>query len=56
MTDIVTKAQRSALVAKVKRAGNAPAELGLVAIFRALGVTGWRRRAAHCACGDRTSA
>ena len=45
MTDILTKAQRSALMAKVKGWGNASTELRLVAVFRALGITGWRRSA-----------
>ncbi len=43
MTDILTPAQRSALMAKVRSSGNASTELRLVAVFRALGVTGWRR-------------
>jgi DNA mismatch endonuclease, patch repair protein len=43
MTDIFTQAQRSALMAKVLSKGNASTELKLVAVFRALGVTGWRR-------------
>lgn len=43
MTDILTPAQRSALMAKVKGWGNASTELRLVATLRALGVTGWRR-------------
>lgn len=43
MTDILTKVQRSALMAKVKGSGNASTELRLVAVFRALGITGWRR-------------
>jgi DNA mismatch endonuclease (patch repair protein) len=43
MTDILTKAQRSALMAKVRGRGNASTELRLIAVFRALGVTGWRR-------------
>ncbi len=43
MTDILTPAQRSALMAKVRSTGNASTELKLVAVFRALGVTGWRR-------------
>ncbi len=43
MTDILTQAQRSALMAKVKGWGNASTELKLVAVFRALGITGWRR-------------
>jgi uncharacterized protein (DUF433 family) len=43
MTDILTRRQRSALMAKVKGSGNASTELRLVAVFRALGITGWRR-------------
>lgn len=43
MTDILTKAERSALMAKVKGWGNASTELRLVAVFRALGISGWRR-------------
>ncbi len=46
MTDILTKPQRSALMAKVKGSGNASTELRLVAVFRALGISGWRRKAA----------
>jgi DNA G:T-mismatch repair endonuclease len=45
MTDILTKAQRSANMAKIRSAGNASTELRLVSMFRALGVTGWRRGA-----------
>ncbi len=43
MPDILTKAQRSALMAKVRSKGNASTELRLVVVFRALGITGWRR-------------
>lgn len=43
MTDILSPAQRSALMAKVRSKGNASTELRLVAVFRALGITGWRR-------------
>ena len=52
----LTVAQRSALMAKVKDWSNAATELRLVAVFRALDIIDWRRRAAHCACGDRASA
>jgi DNA mismatch endonuclease, patch repair protein len=45
MTDILTPAKRSALMAKVKAWGNASTELRLAAVFRALGITGWRRKA-----------
>ncbi len=44
MTDILSPAQRSALMAKVRSSGNASTELRLVAVFRALGITGWRRK------------
>lgn len=43
MTDILTPVQRSALMAKVRSTGNASTELRLVAVFRALRITGWRR-------------
>jgi len=45
MTDILTKTQRSTLMAKVKGSGNASTELRLVAVFRARRITGWRRDA-----------
>jgi DNA mismatch endonuclease, patch repair protein len=45
MTDILSVAQRSALMAKVRSTGNASTELRLVAVFRALGISGWRRGA-----------
>lgn len=54
MTDILTKAQRSALMAKVKGSGNASTELRLVAVFRALGITGWRRGGVIRAAGSRS--
>lgn len=54
MTDILTKAQRSAHMAKVKGWGNASTELRLVAVFRALGITGWRRDAVIRAAGPRS--
>jgi DNA mismatch endonuclease (patch repair protein) len=44
MTDIFTPAQRSALMAKVRGSGNASTELRLAALFRTLGITGWRRK------------
>lgn len=43
MSDILILAQRSALMAKERGSGNASTELRLVAAFRALGITGWRR-------------
>ena len=55
MTDILTKAQRSALMAKVKGWGNASTELRLLAVFRALGITGWRRGAVIRAAAPRST-
>ena len=43
MADILTPAERSALLARVRSAGNASTELRLVALLRAGGITGWRR-------------
>ena len=45
MPDILTKSQRSALMAKVRGTGNGSTELRLMAVFRANGITGWRRGA-----------
>ena len=45
MTDILTPARRSALMARVRGTGNASTELRLIAVFRAHRVTGWRRSA-----------
>ncbi|MBC7365804.1 MAG: very short patch repair endonuclease [Undibacterium sp.] len=43
MTDIFSKKKRSAVMAAVRSRGNKATELRLVAIFRAHGITGWRR-------------
>lgn len=43
MPDIFTKAQRSRLMARIRSRGNARTELALVQVFRAHGITGWRR-------------
>jgi DNA mismatch endonuclease (patch repair protein) len=43
MTDIFSKAKRSEVMAAIKSAGNKDTELKLIAIFRANGITGWRR-------------
>ncbi|MBC7365801.1 MAG: very short patch repair endonuclease [Undibacterium sp.] len=43
MADIFTKRKRSAVMAAVRSRGNAATELRLIAIFRAHGLTGWRR-------------
>jgi DNA mismatch endonuclease (patch repair protein) len=43
MADPLTRAERSALMAKVRSKGNLSTEMRLVRIFRANGITGWRR-------------
>lgn len=43
MADILTPKQRSALMARIRSAGNASTELRLVALLRAAGICGWRR-------------
>src|SRR5437016_5248488 len=43
MADTVTKAKRSQVMAAIRSRGNKATELRLVAIFRAAGITGWRR-------------
>ena len=43
MADILSKKERSALMAKVRSRGNDSTELRLIALFRELGITGWRR-------------
>ena len=45
MADIMTKSRRSALMAKVRSAGNGSTELRLMRIFKTHGITGWRRGA-----------
>ena len=46
MADIYTRAQRSALMAKVRGRGNATTEGALAAVLRAQGWSGWRRQQA----------
>ena len=43
MADILTAKQRSALMARIRSAGNASTELRVVALLRAAGIGGWRR-------------
>ncbi|MFT3830569.1 MAG: very short patch repair endonuclease [Opitutaceae bacterium] len=43
MADILTPEQRSALMARIRSAGNASTELRLVTLLRAAGIRGWRR-------------
>jgi DNA mismatch endonuclease (patch repair protein) len=43
MTDVLSKQKRSQVMAAVRSKGNRVTELRLVSIFRAHGITGWRR-------------
>src|SRR5258708_33881784 len=43
MPDVFTKAKRSAVTARIRRSGNKDSELRMIALFRAHGITGWRR-------------
>ena len=44
MPDIFTKAKRSEVMARIRSRGNKDTELALVRVFRAHGITGWRRQ------------
>ena len=43
MPDIFTKAKRSDVMSRIRSRGNRATELALVRVFRAEGITGWRR-------------
>jgi len=45
MPDVFTKAKRSAVMSRIRSRGNKDTELRLMAVFRAQGITGWRRQA-----------
>src|SRR5476651_399510 len=45
MPDIFSKRKRSAVMAAIRSRGNKATELRLIAVFRAQGITGWRRGA-----------
>jgi DNA mismatch endonuclease (patch repair protein) len=45
MADIFTKRKRSAVMSAIRSRGNTATELRLIAVFRAHGITGWRRGA-----------
>ena len=44
MPDVFSKAKRSEVMSHIRGAGNKDTELRLIRIFRAHGITGWRRR------------
>jgi DNA mismatch endonuclease (patch repair protein) len=43
MPDVFTKAKRSEMMSRIRGRGNKETELALARIFRAVGITGWRR-------------
>ena len=43
MPDVFTKTKRSAVMARIRSRGNLATEMRMIAIFRAHGITGWRR-------------
>ena len=45
MPDFLTKKKRSELMATIRSTGNKATELRFIAVFRAHGITGWRRGA-----------
>ena len=45
MADVFTEAKRSAVMAAIRGSGNKDTELRMIALFRAHGITGWRRNA-----------
>lgn len=44
MPDVFTKAKRSDVMSRIRSRGNQATELALVRVFRAEGITGWRRQ------------
>lgn len=44
MADVFTPAKRSAVMARIRSRGNRDTEVALVRVFRAQGITGWRRQ------------
>jgi DNA mismatch endonuclease (patch repair protein) len=43
VSDVFTKAKRSAVMARIRGRGNKDTELRLIVLLRAHGITGWRR-------------
>lgn len=43
MADVFTKSKRSQVMAQIRSTGNKATELAMIGVFRAEGVTGWRR-------------
>src|ERR1700681_3705941 len=43
MPDVFTREKRSAIMARIRGSGNKDTELRMITLFRASGITGWRR-------------
>jgi DNA mismatch endonuclease, patch repair protein len=43
MADVFTKTKRSEVMSRIRGSGNKDTELALIRLFRANGITGWRR-------------
>jgi DNA mismatch endonuclease, patch repair protein len=43
MADVFSKSKRSHVMAAIKSKGNKDTELKLISVFRASGISGWRR-------------
>jgi DNA mismatch endonuclease (patch repair protein) len=43
MPDVFNKSKRSDVMSKIRSSGNRETELATIALFRELGITGWRR-------------
>jgi DNA mismatch endonuclease (patch repair protein) len=43
MPDVFTKAKRSDVMSRIRSRGNKGTELAMIRVFRAHGITGWRR-------------
>jgi DNA mismatch endonuclease, patch repair protein len=43
-SDVFSKAKRSEVMSRIRGSGNRDTELRMIALFRAHGVTGWRRK------------
>ena len=43
MPDVFTKAKRSDVMSRIRSRGNKETEIALAQMFRAEGITGWRR-------------
>jgi DNA mismatch endonuclease (patch repair protein) len=56
MPDVFTKAKRSQVMSRIRSQGNKDTELALIRVFRAEGITGWRRHQRIRCNGQRLTA